>query len=66
MVRLSDCCCGANNNVERLSMKCDQKVQVRGKYSEVPHYIVLVFILAMIGGGIWNIVSNLKAFSATP
>lgn len=48
-------------------MKCDQqKVPVRSKYSEVPHYIVLVFILAMIGGGIWNIVSNIQAFSAAP
>lgn len=48
-------------------MECDQqKVHVRGKYSEVPHYIVLVFILAMIGGGIWNIISNIQAFSTPP
>lgn len=48
-------------------MRSDQqKIHVRSKYSEVPHYIVLVFILAMIGGGIWNIVSNIQALYTGP
>ena len=48
-------------------MNCDsRRGQNKSKYSEVPHYIVLVFILAMIGGGIWSIISNVRAFSATP
>lgn len=48
-------------------MNCEQqRGQGRSRYSEVPHYIVLVFILAMIGGGIWNIVSSVRSFYAAP
>jgi hypothetical protein len=48
-------------------MNCKQeRGRGKSKYSEVPHYIELVFILAMLGGGIWNIIYNVRALSAIP